>query len=141
MSATSSTERGTKKQPIAGRSGAEWVTFGIALSIVLLVAGLVVYDWLTAPRTPPQLTIQQSGEIRAANSQYYVPFEVTNTGGNTAESVQIIAELEIGGEIVEEGEQNIDFLSAKERQSGEFIFTQDPAQGSLVLRVASYKEP
>lgn len=54
---------------------------------------------------------------------YYVPFEVVNTGGNTAESVQIMAELLIDGKITETGEQQIDFLSSGKSEEGAFIFS------------------
>ncbi len=71
----------------------------------------------------------------------YVPFEVTNTGGGTVESVEVIAQLTINGQIVETGQTQIDFLSSGEVSSGAFIFNHNPAQGNLSIRVASYKLP
>jgi uncharacterized protein (TIGR02588 family) len=55
--------------------------------------------------------------------------------------VQIIAELEIDGEVVESGEQQIDFLSGGEAETGAFIFSKNPQQGTLKLRAASYTLP
>jgi uncharacterized protein (TIGR02588 family) len=123
------------------RSPAEWLTFGVAALIVLLIAGLVVYDWISAPSSPPVIELTQSEEIRAEGGQFYVPFTVTNSGGDTAEAVQLIAELSVDGEVVEDGEQQIDFLAGKETQEGAFVFSQDPRQGELTLRVGSYQEP
>jgi uncharacterized protein (TIGR02588 family) len=122
------------------RSMAEWVTFGVASGVLATVLGLIGYAWLTTPQEPPILEVRSS-EIREEDGQFYVPFEVVNTGGETAEAIQIIAELQIGGEVEEQGEQQIDFLSRKEKEEGAFIFSQDPRQGKLVLRVASYKLP
>jgi len=70
-----------------------------------------------------------------------VPFTVTNTGGETAESVQIIAELRVNGEVLESGDQQIDFLSSGETQEGAFIFSRNPTQGQLIVRSSSYKLP
>jgi len=124
-----------------GRSLAEWVTFGIATMILLIITGLVIYDWLTAPSLPPTISIQRTGDIRRSNGQYYVPFTVENVGGDTVEAVQALAELTLDGEVVEEGEQQIDFLSGGEQHHGAFVFTHDPAQGDLTLRIGSYKLP
>uniref|UniRef100_A0ACD5GPH3 TIGR02588 family protein n=1 Tax=Desertifilum tharense IPPAS B-1220 TaxID=1781255 RepID=A0ACD5GPH3_9CYAN len=73
--------------------------------------------------------------------QYYVPFSVINSGGTTAEAVQVIAELRVNGSLLESGEQQIDFLASDERQEGAFVFTRNPQQAELTIRVASYKSP
>jgi uncharacterized protein (TIGR02588 family) len=78
--------------------------------------------------------------LQDANGQFYVPFEVTNQGGETALSVQVMAELQIGDRL-ETAEQQIDFLAEGEVQEGAFVFSQDPQQGALTLRVASYSLP
>lgn len=131
------TEEVKKKQP---RSTAEWTTFSIALLILTTLIGLVTYKWITQKDQPPLLSVTPETEIRQAPGQFYVPFSIINTGGATAESVQVIAELSINGE-VESGEQQIDFLASGEKQEGAFVFSRDPRQGKLVIRVASYKLP
>jgi uncharacterized protein (TIGR02588 family) len=123
------------------RSPAEWTTFSIALLIVAVIVGLVIYKWVTQKNHPPILTISMSDEIREEPGQFYIPFSIANTGGETAESVQVIAELQVNGEIEESGEQNMDFLASGETEKGAFVFTQDPRKGKLVVRVASYKLP
>jgi len=123
------------------RSPAEWTTFSIALLILAAIVGLVIYKWLTQKNQPPVLSISSSSEVREAPGQYYVPFSVTNTGGETAESVQVIAELRINGDVEESGEQLIDFLASGEKEEGAFVFSRNPRQGELVVRVASYKRP
>lgn len=123
------------------RSPAEWTTFSIALLIVVVTVGLVIYKWVTQKNQPPIISISPSSEIRKAPGQFYVPFEIENTGGETAESVQVIAELRIDGEVEESGEQQIDFLASGETEKGAFVFSRDPRKGELVVRVASYKLP
>jgi uncharacterized protein (TIGR02588 family) len=131
------TEEVKQKSP---RSTAEWTTFSIALLILATLIGLVIYKWVSQKDQPPLLAVTPKTEIRQAPGQFYVPFSITNTGGATAESVQVIAELSINGE-VESGEQQIDFLASGEKQEGAFVFSRDPRQGKMIIRVASYKLP
>lgn len=123
------------------RSPAEWTTFSIALLIVAAIVGLVIYKWLTQKNQPPVISISNPGEIREAPGQFYVPFSVINSGGETAESVQVIAELRLNGKVEENGEQQIDFLASGEKEEGAFVFSRDPRKGELVVRIASYKSP
>jgi uncharacterized protein (TIGR02588 family) len=123
------------------RSLAEWTTFSIALLILAAIVGLIIYKWVTQQNRPPVLSVTPNPEIREVPGQYYVPFSITNTGGETAESVQVIAELSINGEVKESGEQQIDFLASGEKEEGAFVFSRDPRGGELDIRVASYKLP
>ncbi|MFE1743716.1 TIGR02588 family protein [Coleofasciculus sp. H7-2] len=131
-----------EQQQRSPRSPAEWVSFAIATCIVALLVGLVLYDWVTQKNQPPILSVTtKEREIRQNQQQFYIPFEVTNIGGKTAESVQIIAELRVNGKVEETGEQQIDFLSGGEKEEGAFVFSRNPRDGELVVRVSSYKLP
>ncbi|MEO0836796.1 MAG: TIGR02588 family protein [Cyanobacteria bacterium J06642_3] len=123
-----------------GRSPAERVSLGVSLLIVGLIIVLICYTWITGDNNPPILSVTKS-QVRQVEGQYYVPFTVTNAGGKTAESVEIVAQLLWKNEITEIGRQEVDFLSHQEKRSGEFIFSKNPQQGELTLRVASYKLP
>jgi len=123
------------------RTPAEWATFAIACFILSILIGLVLYNWLTKKHEPPIISVTRNTPIRETQGQFYVPFTVTNTGGETAESVQIIAELRVNGEVLEFGDQQIDFLSSGETQEGAFIFSRNPSQGQLIVRSSSYKLP
>ncbi|MDX2215062.1 MAG: TIGR02588 family protein [Oculatellaceae cyanobacterium bins.114] len=131
-----------EQQERSQRTPAEWITFGISSGILISLIGLVFYVWFgTNYQEDPAITVSTSGEVRETGGNYYVPFEVSNVGGSTAESVQIIAELEMNGEVTESAEQQIDFLSGGETEEGAFIFSEDPQVGDITLRVASYKLP
>ena len=122
------------------RSLAEKVSLSISLSIVGTIIALVCYTWIAGDTSPPILSVT-TAQIREAKQQYYVPFTVSNFGGETANSVEITAQLFIDPETIETGRQQVDFLSRQEKHSGEFIFSQDPKQGKLTVRVASYQQP
>lgn len=129
----------TNEQP--KRTIAEWITFGAATCILSGIVGLVLYTGLTDKQQAPMLSVQTKEAIRQANGKYQVPFEITNDGDKTAESVQILAELKVNNGVEQTGEQQIDFLSSQEKEEGAFIFDADPNKGELKIRVASYKLP
>lgn len=125
----------------AQRTLAEWVTFLVAVFILLGLVVLILYDWYVNQNRPPAFAVAVSEVVRVTDERYYVPFAITNTGGRIARTVQVIAELHIPGEADETGEQQIDFLSGHEQKGGSFIFSHDPQAGELVVRVASYRLP
>lgn len=128
----------SKHQP---QSTAEWISLTIASLLLTGVIAAVGYLWASDRQRQPAILGVARSETRLSNGEYYVPFTVTNAGGETAESVQVIAELRINGETIESGEQSIEFLSSQETAGGAFVFTRNPEQGELVLRVASYQDP
>jgi uncharacterized protein (TIGR02588 family) len=130
-----------KQEKKSERSLAENVSFGISLLVLGLLVGLVVYQWVTKKDQPPILSVTTNAQVRQAEGQFYIPFTVTNTGGETAESVEVIAELNLNGKIEDIGSQQIDFLSDGETNSGAFILNRNPNQGELIVRVTGYKLP
>lgn len=131
----------SQPEPNRGRSFAEWLTFSIASLIVAGIVGLVLYSWLTVANQPPVLAIAQSGQIRQAEGNFYVPFTLTNKGGETADAVRVTAELRIDGRVDQRGEQEINFLAGGETEEGVFLFSRNPQNGELILRVVSYQKP
>ncbi|HIK30798.1 MAG TPA: TIGR02588 family protein [Oscillatoriales cyanobacterium M59_W2019_021] len=123
------------------RTFAEKVTFVFSVLVVSILVSLVLIVWIFKGERPPVLEIARNGEIRAVNGQFYVPFVLTNEGGENVENVQVVGDLEIDGKTEESGEQSMDFLSAGEREEGAFIFHRNPEDGRVMLRVASYKVP
>ena len=122
------------------RSLAEKVSFSVSLFIVGIIIFLISYTWITGDDNPPILSVTLSPNIRQIDGQYYVPFTVSNSGGKTVESVEVVAQLS-DLQNIEIGRQQVDYLSRQEKRSGEFLFSRDPQQGTLLVRVASYKLP
>lgn len=122
------------------RSTPERVIFAAAAAILLAIAGSIVWLWLQ-DRDPAIVTVEQVGVARAEGSQTYVTGSVHNDGDETAEAVQVTAELTVDGEVAAEGEQSIDFLSGGETQEIVFIFEAVESEGEIEMRVASYTIP
>lgn len=132
----------TPSRPVRpSRTAAEWWTFAVAVALIALVAGVIVASWATGVTGPPVLEAGPSGPPVRSGSAYRVPFEVRNSGGEAATDVQVVAELRIDGALAGEGEQSVMFLSGGERESGAFLFAEDPATGVLTISVASYLDP
>ncbi|MFP4009253.1 MAG: TIGR02588 family protein [Spirulinaceae cyanobacterium] len=141
MTETPKELRDRKEIEESQRSSAEWISFSIALILLGIVVSLIVYSWASQTYKPPILEVETSADIRQVNHQFYVPFTVTNEGGTTVKSVEVVAELWIDDKLQQQGSQEISFLSGGEIQSGAFIFNYNPDSGELIIRVASYQLP
>ncbi len=123
------------------RSIAERISFIVSVIIVACLVALIFYAWGTGKDSPPVLSVVTQSQIRQEDGQFYVPFTVTNQGGKTVESVQIVARLQNGGESTVWGSQQIEFLSGGESRSGAFVFDRQPQPDKLAVRATSYKLP
>ncbi|WP_353260145.1 TIGR02588 family protein [Prochlorothrix hollandica] len=132
----------TLQSPVSpARSPLRWFTFILATGILITLVGLIIYAGLVTQNQPPILKAELTEPFRVVDGAFYVPFTVTNVGGESAEAIQIMAELRIEGDEPETGEQQVDSLSSSETIKGSFVFSHDPQDGDLSLRVASYRSP
>jgi uncharacterized protein (TIGR02588 family) len=123
------------------RTPAEWISLGFATLVLSVIVGIIGYNWLTKSSETVVINIESQAPVKQINGKFYVPFEVENQGGKTAEMVQAIAELKVNGKLEESGEQIIDFLSRGEKVQGAFVFENNPQKGELKLKISSYKLP
>lgn len=122
-----------------GRTLPEWVSFGVALVLVLALVGVFVADLLGEER-PADPLARVSGPVQANGSAYQVPVTVRNGGDLTAADVQVTAELSLGSTTLT-AEQTIPFLAGGAEKRLVLVFDRDPAGGDLEVRVASYSKP
>ena len=120
------------------RSAAEWVTFGIAVVVVVVIVGLVAVE-IPGSKAPPSPAVRV-GAIEDRGGQFVVPVSVTNDGERSASEVQVIASLEVDG-VEAESDQVVDFLSGGEVEELEFVFDEDPEDGELDVRIGGYQLP
>jgi uncharacterized protein (TIGR02588 family) len=119
---------------------AERISFVVSAAVLLVLAGSIFYLW-TQPREPAAPMVKQVGGTRVVDSRSYVTVEVRNAGDETAQAVQVTAELKLDGAVVVEGEQTIDFLSGGESEKAVFVFEDVPPTAMVELRVASFLQP
>ena len=124
----------------ASRSRAEWASFALASAVVLAVAGAIGALW-AQPARPPDLTVTVIGEPRPIGSSTYVTAEVANQGTETAQDVQVVAEVTRAGEPIQVGEQVVTFLAGGASERVVFVIDARLARRGLTLSVDSYTEP
>jgi len=127
----------SEKRP--ARSAAEWVTFAVSVLILLVLVGLIATE-AGEPDRPALPRVVETGPVERHGERFLVPVKIRNEGGATAESVQIVAELTIGAEVTE-ADQTVEFLARDETAEVAFVFDEDPATGTLDVRVAGFTVP
>jgi uncharacterized protein (TIGR02588 family) len=123
------------------RTTAEWIAFGVSLLIVVGMIGLITFLHFRQGRQPTIIHVTpQLAEVRHEKGRFYLPVDVENTGGKTAENVWVEITLSPAEGEPETGKFVIAFLANHAASTGVVIFRQDPAQGELAASV-SYLEP
>lgn len=119
----------------------EWLIFIIGLILVACTLGYLIYDAATAGESPPNLQFQL-GTPQSQSQQFIVPVSVTNTGDQTAESVQIEVVLESSGKEQERAEFNIAFVPRRATRQGWVTFQTDPRTADTIkTRALGYEKP
>jgi uncharacterized protein (TIGR02588 family) len=117
----------------------EWTVFGISLALILVVAGLLLYQEVTAGDTPASL-VARAGEARETAGGYVVPVEIRNEGDASAEDVQLEATLTWAGG-AEKAEAVLPLIPYRSQRRAWIGFTHDPRGGEVKVRVLGYREP
>lgn len=136
-SASKSTSKSGGARP--ARTVAEWVTFAVSVVILLVLVGLIAVE-AGEPDRPALPRVVETGPVERHGEAFVVPVKVRNEGGATAETVQVVAELTIGEEVLE-ADQSVEFLARDETAEVAFVFAEDPAGGTLDVRVTGFTVP
>ena len=121
-----------------GHSAAEWITLILSSLLIAGVAGAVVYFTITHGDAPSSFTTEpQPAETRGDPGIFYVPVQVTNTGDEPAQEIQVRVELQSGDQ-TETAVFTIDLLAAGESEEGTAVFRSDPSQGEIQTVVESF---
>lgn len=119
----------------------EWISAAIGLAMIGAMLGFLVLEAIRGrDSTPPLLEIAPV-ELVAERDQYVVEVEVTNAAGKTAASVQIEGVLKQGGTDVETSSATVVYVPGESRRRAGLIFTRDPRNYQLELRVTGYERP
>jgi len=126
-----------------GRTAAEWTTLAVSIVVVGALVGAAVFEYFgRAEATGAQVHVELAvDEAERRGDHYYVPYTVVNVGGEPAEGVVVVFEVEQGAEVVEESTAEIAFLPNRGRAEGEMVTALDPAAHDLSARVATLQSP
>lgn len=124
----------TRGQQAGGTTRGEWV-LGIAGALLALaVCGLLAFQAITRDGEPA-LQLEVTGWQQGPGG-YAVSVQVTNSGGRTAEAVEVSGEVIRGGTTVETGSVTIDYVPADSRRTATLVFSEDPEGPGADLQVS-----
>lgn len=119
------------------RTAAEWISLIVAIGLLGIVIGLIVWVWLKEDGTPASFRIER-GQIEQIDGQFYLSVSIHNEGDTTASEVTLEGSLEVDG-----GEENpattFDFVPGHSDREATLIFSADPSAAEV--RVVSYQAP
>lgn len=144
MSQTSGGYAGNQKEKdwSTGQSIAEWITLGVSAAVVLVLIGLIGYEYFTSGARPPVIEARPLvGEVRQAGGAYYLPLEVANRGERTAEDVKVRVYLASDNGDRESSQLSIGFLAGGDAEQEVVVFQGNPSKGSLGVDVLSFRKP
>lgn len=124
-----------------GRSVVEWITLGISVAILLVVAGLIVYEALTDNELPTVIVVQPDFEgVRQEVGHYYLPVTIRNRGNRTVMGLAVEMRLEGEDGEVETGVLTEEFMAGGARVEGVVVFNERPTTENVGYGV-SYRKP
>lgn len=122
------------------KNALEWAVFGVSLALVLATVGFLVYEAVSSPASPPDLSVEL-GTPERRGQVWAVPVTVRNRGEETAEGVHVEAVLRLAGGREERSELEIMFVPRRSQREGWVYFQQNPARGRSEGRVTGFEKP
>lgn len=120
------------------RTAAEWVTFAVAVLILLAVIGAIAVEAMSSD--DPARPVASVETTERVGERYEVTVTIENRGDLAAEQVQVLASLDVDGE-TSEGDQVVDFLAGGDEEELVFYFDDDPDDGELTVEVTGFTVP
>jgi uncharacterized protein (TIGR02588 family) len=118
----------------------EWVSAAIGLAITGVMFGFLALEAAQQDGVPPLLNVVPVSLVQAPG-QYVVEFEVRNDSATTGAAVQVEGTLKQGGSDVETSTASLSYVPGESSQRGGLVFTRDPRDYRLDLRVTGYERP
>ena len=115
----------------------EWTVFGVSLTLIAIVAGLLLREHFTTGNGAPELIVMV-GRPQASGQEYAIPVDVRNGGDTSAEDVQVTVTLQ--SVPPEQTEVTIPYVPYRSVRRAWVMFSRDPGSTRLDARVISYRE-
>ena len=132
--------RSTEPEGRQGVSPWEWVAAAIGSGLVIGAIGILGYEALGIPATPPAIEIRVDSVLQVGGG-YLVEFHARNTGTTTAAGVVVEGELTTPEGTVETSGMTIDYVPARASRGGGLYFSHDPRRHRLEIRPKGYDLP
>lgn len=123
-----------------GTSAWEWAVAAVGALLVLSVVGLMLYEALTEPSTPPQIEVSVDTIVQNEYG-YVIQFQARNHGQITAAGLVVEGELKSDTGTVEKAQVTIDYVPSESRRKGGLLFTHDPRHYTVNVSAKGYDVP
>jgi uncharacterized protein (TIGR02588 family) len=121
------------------RNWLERLVLLLGIILVFTTMAILAYDALTQDDSPANLVLSHD-KIQRKHQHYAVHIIAKNEGGETAQDV--LVEVSMGeGRSMETARLEFPYLPGKSSVSGWAIFTRDPSNESLTLKILGYGVP
>lgn len=123
------------------RTSAEWITTAVSLTLILGLAGAILYEGLGHGTARPAtlVTTVLSDDVETREGRHYLPIEVANIGDDAVEEVVVALEARDGETVVEEAESVIASLGENERTVVVFVLDGNPAGLTIDAGVVTFQ--
>lgn len=115
----------------------EWTVFGISLTLIAIVAGLLLREHFTTGDGAPDLIVML-GRAERSGQGYAIPVDVRNGGDRSAEDVQLTVTLHSVPS--EQTDITIPYVPYRSVRRVWVMLSREPGAGPLDARVTSYRE-
>lgn len=119
----------------------EWISAAVGLVIIAAMLAMLTLEAAGEGNgIPPLLNAKPTGVV-AGDDHYVVEVEVSNAARRTAGSVGIEGTLKQGDSDIETSSATVAYVPGESRRGAGLIFTRNPRDYRLELRVTGYERP
>ena len=121
---------------------AERITLVASIIVLVSILSVAVWSNVRTGEAPPDIVVEVDMEnVREMDAGFYVPIEITNNGGTTAEDLVVSGELDLGEGDPETADVTIAFLAGGETEAAEMVFSAHPEDGEFTISPTSFLKP
>ncbi|MDK3255780.1 hypothetical protein [Blastococcus capsensis] len=121
-------------------TGGEYALGALGGLLVVLLLGFLTYQAVAVRESGAELSVTVTS-VEPSGDGYAVHFRVVNTGGRTAEQVQVSGTLSQNGSEVEQSTATVAYVPPESWRVGALLFSEDPGTGRLQVGPSGYTAP
>ena len=118
----------------------EYVVGGLGGLLVVALLAFLAYQVVVVRETPPDVTAASRRSSRSPRATRSTSRRV-NTGGRTAEEVEVSGSPSRESAQVEESSATISYVPPDSRRDGTLVFSENPGDGELTVAPSGYVLP
>ena len=112
----------------------------IGASLVAGVVAFLAYQAVAVPDTGPDLHVAVS-RIERVDDRFVVHVRVGNDGDQTARGVAVAGSISSDGKTIQQANTTVSYVPPTSSRRAALVFTRDPREASLSVRVSGYELP